>query len=117
METSVKQIVQAHKIKDTQVSVVNGEEGIVIHLAGDVFFASGSAQLNPGVEQTLLAIVTQLKKDKDHTFSVEGHTDAQPIHTALFRSNWDLYRSRSHHPSVPYGSGNEPQAPVGNWLR
>jgi chemotaxis protein MotB len=26
---------------------------------------------------------------------IEGHTDAQPIHTARFRSNWELSAARS----------------------
>jgi len=67
-------------------------DGLVISLHDAGFFASGSAEVNPGSLHILQTIVDALP---DRAVRVEGHTDNVPIHTAQFATNWELSTSRA----------------------
>lgn len=60
------------------VDVTVNQRGLVIRLAGDAFFASGSAALKPEMQRDLKIIASQLASEH-RPISVEGHTDGQPI--------------------------------------
>ncbi len=51
------------------------ERGLVLTL-GDVLFASGRAELNPGTANNLNQLVTFLGKYPSRTVTIEGHTDS-----------------------------------------
>lgn len=51
------------------------ERGLVLTL-GDVLFASGRAELNPGTVNNLNQLVTFLGKYPSRTVTIEGHTDS-----------------------------------------
>ena len=51
------------------------ERGLVLTL-GDVLFASGRAELNPGTANNLNQLVTFLGKYPSRTVMIEGHTDS-----------------------------------------
>jgi chemotaxis protein MotB len=68
----------------------------------EVLFASGSADL--GLEgqrqlgqlaRTLLNVAGTIPADINWILRVDGHTDAVPIATAQFRSNWELSAARA----------------------
>ncbi len=68
----------------------------------EIFFESGSADLNPeGYSQLdkLAAALQELEgripKELNWVLRVDGHTDIRPISTATFRSNWELSASRA----------------------
>ncbi|SRR5579875_260383 len=68
----------------------------------DVLFATASAELTPAaqsqltsVAQALKQIATEIPKNIDWVLEVDGHTDARPIHTAEFPSNWELSSARA----------------------
>jgi chemotaxis protein MotB len=68
----------------------------------EVLFASGAAELNPaGGEQlaqlatTLRQISSEIPAELDWVLRIDGHTDARPISTAQFPSNWELSSARS----------------------
>jgi chemotaxis protein MotB len=68
----------------------------------EVFFDSGSAELNPeGQAQldklgaALLELEKQIPADINWVMRVDGHTDARPIATAIFASNWELSSARA----------------------
>ena len=68
----------------------------------EVLFASGSATLGEsGKDQmrdlaaTLLEIAKEIPDDLPWIMRVDGHTDTNPIHTALFQSNWELSSARA----------------------
>ena len=69
-------------------------EGFVISLKELGFFNSGEAVLRPGAAEKIERIAKVLAQ---HGFDlrVEGHSDNQPIHTAQFRSNWQLSTARA----------------------
>jgi chemotaxis protein MotB len=118
-----------------QSDVTITSRGVVISLAGDSFFASGSADVRPRMLAALRRLATVLTADRTQ-LSVEGNTDAQPLHSTLFRDNWGLSTARAQsvlealrdggvpdwqfYSVVGYGAGrplvpppaDDPQAPV-----
>lgn len=67
-------------------------DGLVISLHDAGFFASGSADVNPGSLNILSTIVDALP---NRAVRVEGHTDNVPIHTLQFATNWELSTARA----------------------
>ncbi|NNE84858.1 MAG: peptidoglycan -binding protein [Alphaproteobacteria bacterium] len=68
----------------------------------EVLFASGAAELNQDggaqLEQlaaTLRQISSEIPAELDWVLRIDGHTDARPISTAQFPSNWELSSARS----------------------
>ncbi|HVZ61449.1 MAG TPA: OmpA family protein, partial [Terriglobales bacterium] len=69
-------------------------ETLIISLAELGFFNSGEATLLPeGVAS--LGRIARILNSKGFEIRVEGHTDNVPIHTARFRSNWELSTARA----------------------
>ncbi len=68
----------------------------------EVLFASGSATLGEAgktqlsqLAQSLLEISSNIPDKINWVMQVEGHTDAEPIHSAQFPSNWELSAARA----------------------
>lgn len=82
------------EIKKHEIQMRLTPEGLVVSLSEVGFFDSGEAKLLPEGEPTLTRIATVLNR---HGFQirVEGHTDNVPIHTANFKSNWELSTARA----------------------
>jgi chemotaxis protein MotB len=88
-------------------AVLAGRPGIQIVgdrfvFQSEVLFGISSAELTPaGVAQmTALAatfhqIIDKFPPDVNWVLRVDGHTDATPIHTARFASNWELSAARA----------------------
>ncbi len=74
------------------------ERGLVITLASDVFFDSGSAKLKSEA-QPVLAKLSRIINEVPNFVRVEGHTDngtpSIPTKEERFESNWDLSAARS----------------------
>lgn len=76
-----------------RVKIVNGR--MVVELASDVLFASGSAALEKTGRETIIEVAGLLASIPDRAFQVEGHTDNVPIRTERFPSNWELAAARA----------------------
>ncbi len=76
------------------VTVQNSARGISIKIKSEVAFDSGQAHMKPAVRE-LLDLIAALVKDLPNLISVEGHTDAIPIRTLQYPSNWELSASRA----------------------
>lgn len=68
----------------------------------ELFFATGSAEIGPQgrekldqVAETIQEIAARIPPDLDWVLMVEGHTDARPIRTQRFPSNWELSTARA----------------------
>jgi chemotaxis protein MotB len=68
----------------------------------EVLFDAGSSQLNPGAlpqlnkfAQALVALEGEIPPEINWVLEVDGHTDATPIQTAQFPSNWELSTARA----------------------
>jgi chemotaxis protein MotB len=77
-----------------EIVVQQTSEGLIISLRDFGFFNSGEATLMPGaaiqIERT-----AQVLMQHNLEVRVEGHSDDQPIHTDLFKSNWELSTARA----------------------
>jgi chemotaxis protein MotB len=67
--------------------------GLVISLKEATFFPSGTDTLEPSTYPVIEAIAKEIRQHP-HPIRLEGHTDSIPIHTARFRSNWELAAAR-----------------------
>lgn len=85
---------EAIKGKAGDVTVQNTTRGISIKIKNEVAFDSGSAQMKPAARE-LLDLIAVLVKDLPNLISIEGHTDAIPIRTSQYPSNWELSASRA----------------------
>jgi len=68
----------------------------------DVLFDTGSADLTPAAQTQIASVAQALKQlsaeiptNIDWVLEVDGHTDARPIHTPQFPSNWELSSARA----------------------
>lgn len=83
-------LIDAGKLK---VKVVDGR--LVVELATDVLFASGSANLSKEGKAALIEVSGVLAGIPGRRYQVEGHTDNDPIATAQYPSNWELASARA----------------------
>jgi chemotaxis protein MotB len=82
------------EIRKREVVMRVTPEGFVVSLKDIGFFNSGQAVLMPGASGKIRRIATVLTQH-GLDLRVEGHSDDQPIHTAQFRSNWELSTARA----------------------
>jgi chemotaxis protein MotB len=82
------------EIRNHEVIMRVTPEGFVISLKDLGFFNSGEAVLLPGAAGKIERIAKVLSQH-GLDLRVEGHSDNQPIHTAEFRSNWELSTARA----------------------
>lgn len=68
---------------------------MVVELASDVLFASGSATLGKSGNETIVEVARLLASIPDRAFQIEGHTDNVPIRSERFPSNWELAAARA----------------------
>lgn len=83
-------LIDAGKLK---VKIVDGR--MVVALASDILFSSGSAALSKDGNAAVVEVAGLLASIPDRAFQVEGHTDAVPIKTTQFPSNWELASARA----------------------
>jgi chemotaxis protein MotB len=82
------------EIRTGKVEVKLEPRGFVISLRQAAFFPSGTDKIDPSTFP-IIAKVAEALKQVANPLQVEGHTDSIPIHTAQFRSNWELSAARS----------------------
>lgn len=86
-----KTLIDAGKLR---VKIVEGR--MVVVLATDILFPSGSALLSKEGKAAIVEVATVLKDIPDRRFQVEGHTDDVPIKGhALYATNWELAAARA----------------------
>lgn len=85
-----KALIDAGKLK---VRIVDGR--MVVVLATDILFGSGSATLSKDGRAALAEVARVLASIEKRSFQVEGHTDTVPIATAQYPSNWELAAARA----------------------
>lgn len=83
-------LIDAGKLK---VKIVDGR--MVVVLATDILFASGSASLSGSGKSAITEVAQVLTSIPKRSFQVEGHTDNVPIATAQYPSNWELAAGRA----------------------
>jgi chemotaxis protein MotB len=89
-------LARLHKMIDAgtlQVKIRNGR--MLVRLSSDLLFPPGGVRLKPEARQSIEALAETLKGFPDRKFQVVGHSDATPISTARFPSNWELSAERA----------------------
>lgn len=76
----------------SSINIRNARDGMVISLKDVGFFDSGSSEIRPEALQMLQHIAADLPPG---SIRVEGHTDNVPVHSAQYRSNWELSTARA----------------------
>lgn len=88
--TKFKDMIDSGQLK---VKILGGR--MIVELASDILFDSGSAELSLDGKKALQGVGAVLATVPDRAFQVEGHTDSVPIKTAQFPSNWELGAARA----------------------
>ncbi|MCP5040995.1 MAG: flagellar motor protein MotB [bacterium] len=76
------------------IEAESSERGIIVRVKGRALFEPGSDVLLPESFMFLDEIV-RLTEEFPYDLSIEGHTDASPISTQRFPSNWHLSAARA----------------------
>jgi chemotaxis protein MotB len=84
-----KALIDAGKLK---VTIRDGR--MVVELATDILFTSGSATLSKDGKAAIIEVAELLKTIPVRKFQVEGHTDNVPMKGA-YKSNWELASARA----------------------
>jgi chemotaxis protein MotB len=85
-----RSLIDAGKLK---VKIVDGR--MVVVLATDILFGSGSASLSKDGKAAIAEVGQVLATIPKRSFQVEGHTDNVPIASAQYPSNWELAAARA----------------------
>jgi len=81
---------------EKQVSTTLDAEGLRVEFRNALLFESGQADITPVGNAVLGRVLAMLPSlDKRYQIAIEGHTDDVPIHTARYKSNWDLSTMRA----------------------
>ncbi|KXZ39775.1 chemotaxis protein MotB [Alkalithermobacter thermoalcaliphilus JW-YL-7 = DSM 7308] len=96
LEHEIRQYLDENGLAD-DVSVINGNSGILLRFKDNVLFDSGKADLKDKSKETLTYISRLLNKEefREKFIRIEGHTDNVPIRNSKYPSNWELSVSRS----------------------
>jgi len=76
------------------VDVRVNDDFIEVELKSDILFASGVGDVSRAAEP-VIAELSKVLHDVPNPIRVEGHTDDRPIHSPVFRSNWELSAARA----------------------
>ena len=82
------------EIQQGKLEVHLESRGLVISLRQKTFFPSGEDTI-PATTYPMVQKIADLIGQLPNPVRLEGHTDAIPIHTARFGSNWDLSAARA----------------------
>ena len=89
----------AGDVRDGMIGIAGTETAPIIRLPSGVAFASGSATLQPRSRAVLRRVADALQggapQAGGRAVRVIGYTDAQPIHTVAFPSNYQLSVARA----------------------
>ncbi|MGV8092978.1 MAG: OmpA family protein [Mangrovibacterium sp.] len=78
---------------ELSVEVKNGM--VYVSMSDKLLFKSGSAAVEAKGKEAIKVLADVLNKNRDIDILVEGHTDSIPIHTAVYKDNWDLSVARA----------------------
>lgn len=77
-----------------RLTLVDGSDGLIVRLRDAAFFESAAAAMREEVLPDLEAVARTLR-ELNNDIRIEGHTDAVPIRSNVYRSNWELSAARA----------------------
>jgi chemotaxis protein MotB len=78
-----------------ELSVYMKDGKVYVSMSDKLLFKSGSPDVESKGKEALKKLAEVLNKNTDVSIAIEGHTDNVPIHTAIFKDNWDLSAARA----------------------
>jgi len=78
---------------ELSVEIKNGK--VYVSMSDKLLFKSGSAAVEAKGKEAIKMLAGVLDKNRDIDILVEGHTDSIPIHTTVYKDNWDLSVARA----------------------
>jgi chemotaxis protein MotB len=94
VRTAIERTFATNKALRDRAAMRITERGLVVSLTEAGFFAPADADMR-GDALPLLDALGEALRQSDAPLRIEGHTDALPIATARFRSNWELSAARA----------------------
>ncbi len=82
------------EINDGKIQVSMEARGLAVSFKEAALFGSGEAVISAEANSSIAKVAAAINR-LPNPVRLEGHTDAIPIHTARFRSNWELSAARS----------------------
>ncbi len=76
-----------------QVKIRNGR--MLVQMSSDVVFPPASTRIKPDAKTAIEELATTIATFAGRKFQVLGHSDATPIRSARFPSNWELSVQRA----------------------
>jgi chemotaxis protein MotB len=85
---------------ESEMRIEAQPEGLLITLTSDIWFPSGSAEINASQKEIAAQIAGMIANAQDESqvmlsVIVSGHTDNVPIHGTIFKNNWGLSVTRA----------------------
>lgn len=84
----------AEDLRSGRMELLEDGRGLVLSIPEASAFEIGSADLSTAAQQAIGRLAGSLRQVANPVL-IEGHTDDVPIHSARFRSNWDLSTARA----------------------
>ena len=85
-----KTISESNMSEDDDFAVNINETVVMISIADDMLFNTGSYRLSAKADTVLKKLADVINSEESLDVMVEGHTDARTISTAFLADNWDL---------------------------
>ncbi len=82
------------EIASGRIKVSMEPRGLAVSFKEATLFASGDDLISASALESIAKVAAAINK-LPNPVRLEGHTDSIPIHTARFRSNWELSAARS----------------------
>ncbi|WP_354625621.1 flagellar motor protein MotB [Psychromonas sp. MME2] len=82
------------EINDGAIEIESLGQQLIIRIREKGAFPSGSAFLQPRF-RPVISKVGKVLVDVPGVITISGHTDSEPVHSELYRSNWDLSAQRA----------------------
>lgn len=89
IQTKINQYIKKEHLQG-ELQTTLTEEGLLVTIANDILFDSGSAEVRPQDKSIAQEISRLLVMNPPRNIIVSGHTDNVPIHNSKFASNWEL---------------------------
>ncbi len=68
---------------------------MLVQMSSDVVFPAGGTKIKTGARDAIVQLADTIKQFPDRKFQVVGHSDATPIKSERFPSNWELSSQRA----------------------
>lgn len=94
VHAELEALVRSANLGDSVIAVDEGQR-IVLQVAGELLFESGSARLRDTANPVFEGLAVTFYEYPDYQVSIRGHTDDRPITTRDYASNWELSALRA----------------------